>query len=655
LIKDNEKSQKSIDELQQNENKYDNISVILKSINKQQQSNTYENNKINNKNIPTFTYETNEKEIITENKTQNKKNNKKQPVSDEYEFEYQAQDVLNSQESLVYKYTLKCILVFFVTGVLFWSDFSPFLKFIQPGITSYNSNPLNFIAINAGLLIVAGLICFNTAFKGIAGIFKLKSNNDSLVSLAFYGVLIYNLSLIAQPVLVQQGKFYVISIAASILLSFSMLGKLFNAMRAKNNFKLLMDNKSFKTAIKIDDKEKTLQLMRGLGYNDASISCPKKVIFLTNYLEKAYAESSFDKIARIFSPLIFVIALSGSFICYSLKHDSYASLLTFALICCIGAPITGELGASLPMWRSCKKLAKKNALLTGFETVASYSDINALVIDAKSIFPADTVKLKGIKAFNKQSVEEAIIDSASLVNAAGGTLSDIFLNIINGRTDMLNSVESFEYEDDLGLCGWVNNRRVLIGNRELMKRHNIEIPSRDYESKVISSGSNFVYLSVAGELCALLILEYECKKEIARSLKSLRKLDIILLITTNDSNITTRLLAEKFHFNIKNIKILHSNELEITKQDSVENRSPSSLAFMNGASSYASAVTACIKLHGSFAIASIFGIIGALLGVAFIIYTSLFVGAISITPIQLVAYQGIWALPVLLIAMFRKH
>jgi Cu+-exporting ATPase len=654
LIKDNEKIQKRIEELQQNENKDDTISVGVQTINNNKQQKNINEKEINN-NIPIFTYETNEKDDMNDNRTKNANNEKKQPVSNEYEFEYQAQDVLNSQESLVYTYTLKCILIFSITGILFWLDFAPILKFIQPAFLSFNSNPLIFIAINEVLLIIAGLICFKTAFKGIAGVFTLKSNNDSLISLAFYGNLIFNISFLAQPALIQQGKFYIISVTASLLLSFSMLGKLFIAMRSKNNFKLLIDNKNFKTAIKIEDKEKTLQLMRGLGYSDASISCPKKVIFLTNYLEKAYAESSFDKIARIFAPFIFVIALSGSFLCYSFKHDLYASLLTFALICCIGAPITGELGASLPMWRSCKSLVKKKALLTGYETIADYSDINALVIDAKSIFPTDAVKLKGIKAFTKQNVEEAIIDAASLVNAAGGTLSDIFIKIINGRTDMLNSVESFEYEDDLGLCGWVDNRRVLLGNRELMIRHNIEIPSRDYESKVLSSGSNFVYLSVAGELCALLILEYECKKEIARSLKSLKELDVILLITTNDSNITTRLIAEKFNFNIKNIKILHSNELDITKQDSIENKSPCSLAYINGASSYARAVTACIKLHGSFAVASIFGIIGALLGVTFIIYTLLFVGNISITPIQLVAYQGIWALPVLLIAMFRKH
>ena len=635
MLKEKEKTNNSVDELQIGNDIHHN---------KEQTENQ----------ISEFTYKAVDTDG-TQNNIQTNKLKKKQSLFNEYEFEQQAQDILSDQESAVYKIKLKCVLVFFITIVLFWLDFSPIFKFIQPGFVSIASNPLNFIIINAALLIIAGVIYFDTAFKGIFGIFTLKSNTSSLVSLAFYAALIYNLSLVTKPSLIQHSNFYVISAAAAFLLFFSLFGKLFNALRSRNNFSFLMDNKSFQTANKIDDKEQTCKLMRGLGYSDASICYTNKVMFLTNYIENSNAESTFDKTARFFTPLIFVIALLSGLLCYTVKSDPYEALLTFALICCIGAPITGEIGASLPMWRSCKSLVKKKAFLAGYETITDYNDLNSIVIDAKSIFPNGTVKLKTIKAFTKQNIDEAIISAASLVNAAGGTLSDIFLSTINGRTELLSSVDSFEYEDDLGLCGWVNNKRILLGNRELMKCHDIEIPSRDYEAKVISNGSNFVYLSIAGELCALLVLEYSCNDEINRSLKNLRNLDVILLITTNDSNITARFIADKFNLSTKSIKILHTNDLVVTKQENENNKAPCSMAFMSGATSYASAVTACIKLHGTFAVASIFGIIGSLLGVAFIIYTSIFVGIITISPIQLIAYQCIWALPVLLISIFRKH
>jgi cation transport ATPase len=631
LLRDKEKTENSVDELQKNNDKH------------QTENHTQ-----------TFTYKSEDNEK-THSDTKEDKPNKKQSLIKDYEFESQAQDILIAQESIVFKFKIKCLLVVFITVVLFLLDFAPILNLIQPEFVSITNNPLNFIIINSALLIIAGVIYFDTAFKGIFGIFTFKSNTSSLVSLAFYGVLIYNLSLILDPSLVRHGNFYVISVAASFLLCFSLFGKIFIALRSRNNFKLLMDNKSFKTAYKISDKEQISKLMKGLGYTDASICYPKKVIFLTNYLEKSSAESSFDKISRYFAPLIFVIALLSSLLCYYVKRDPYQALLTFALICCIGAPITGEIGASLPMWRSCRNLVKKNAFIAGYETVTDFNDLNSIIIDAKSIFPKGTVQLKTIKAFTKQNIDEAIINAASLVNAAGGTLSDIFLSTISGRTELLSSVDSFEYEDELGLCGWVNNKRILLGNRELMKRHNIEIPSRDYESKVISNGSNFVYLAVGGELCALLVIEYSCKKEITCSLKKLKNLNVILLVTTNDSNITASFMTEKFKLNKKAIKILHSNDLATTNQETDNNISPCSMAFINGATSYASAVTACIKLHGSFAVASIFGIIGALLGVAFIIYTSIFVGIILISPIQLIAYQCIWAIPVLLISIFRKH
>ena len=50
--------------------------------------------------------------------------------------------------------------------------------------------------------------------------------------------------------------------------------------------------------------------------------------------------------------------------------------------------------------------------------------------------------------------------------------------MIKGKTEMLYPVESYIYEDGLGLSGWIENKRVLFGNRALMESHSIEgVPS----------------------------------------------------------------------------------------------------------------------------------------------------------------------------------
>ena len=58
-------------------------------------------------------------------------------------------------------------------------------------------------------------------------------------------------------------------------------------------------------------------------------------------------------------------------------------------------------------------------------------------------------------------------------------------------------MENLTNEPGLGFTGWVQNNRVLVGNRELMRKHGVDIPSRDYESRYTRGGRELVYLAVS--------------------------------------------------------------------------------------------------------------------------------------------------------------
>ena len=62
-------------------------------------------------------------------------------------------------------------------------------------------------------------------------------------------------------------------------------------------------------------------------------------------------------------------------------------------------------------------------------------------------------------------------------------------------------------EKILPIGGWINNKRVLFGNRELMTSHYIEgMPTKTKETEFTSNGQEAVYLSISGNLSAMLRL-----------------------------------------------------------------------------------------------------------------------------------------------------
>ena len=103
----------------------------------------------------------------------------------------------------------------------------------------------------------------------------------------------------------------------------------------------------------------------------------------------------------------------------------------------------------------------------GYQSVDDFYDTNSLVLDASSIFPESSVQLRGVKMYSNVKTEETLLAAASLARYAGSAFSHIFNEVLQGKEHRLYPIENYVYEDGLGLCGWIHNQRILLGNREL--------------------------------------------------------------------------------------------------------------------------------------------------------------------------------------------
>lgn len=601
-------------------------------------------------NIKSFTYdkEDDTKEIENTQEEDGPANDEK-PAEEAEEDEGRLYDSACSVfKTRVYELVFGGIL----TAVLVYIDLAQQFKRQLPHIIDWSGNPLNYIVLNLVLLGACGIVFYAPAIGGISRLFKRTSNVKTLTSVAFFSAILYDFYLMAVPGPVSKGKFYMVSASAAICLFVNSLGCAFSAARIKKNLKFMMDKGRFTAAARLDDIEKTSVLTNGMGYSDSVICYPERNTELTDYMESASSRTGFDRIASVISPLVLIAALLCFAFAY-LRSDISNAVIIFTIICIIGAPVTGELCSHLPMWRCCRSLRKKQTLLTGYDAVSDYCDVNAIVLDSKDMFPDGTVTLHGIKSFSGKKVDDAIIDATSLICAAGGMLSGAFMKIVYGKTELLREVQGYEYEDRKGMCGWVENRRVLIGNRALMAAHNIAIPPRSNEAKYVSEGWEVTYLAVSGELCAMFIIGYEARPN--PMLKRLQKFGISLLVASNDPNITSIMIAEKFGFEGKNIKILSSKEYELLGRESSGRKTKAGLAFLGGADSFISAVTACIRLKGTIDVSSFLQIIGIVIGLLFMVYIAVLGNVAGVTPVQLMSFQAIWAVPVLLVSIFRRH
>ena len=118
-------------------------------------------------------------------------------------------------------------------------------------------------------------------------------------------------------------------------------------------------------------------------------------------------------------------------------------------------------GVSRSGWYSSSQTSAISEVNSGVHPV-SYTHLNTVLLSARELFPAGSVRLHGIKTFEKERIDIAILYAASILVKHCDTLKAIFLNIIQNNTKLLYNVESVTAEAGYGFTGWIEHNLSLI-------------------------------------------------------------------------------------------------------------------------------------------------------------------------------------------------
>ena len=124
-----------------------------------------------------------------------------------------------------------------------------------------------------------------------------------------------------------------------------------------------------------------------------------------------------------------------------------------------------------------------------------------------------------------------------MMSAVGGTLREVFENVIQERKGKLPPVEKASYEDKAGIIGWVSGKRILLGNREMLHKYKVNPPELDFEQQYVSGSKQVIYLAVERQLMAMFILTYEPDRKMALEIQRLEENGIAMIVRTLDPNI----------------------------------------------------------------------------------------------------------------------
>lgn len=574
---------------------------------------------------------------------------------DDYDDREDARNVAHEIGDNLRKLRFRSLALLLLTAI---TMFMVFVQSVVPHSVSVSNGvtPVVFAGLNLLFIIAGSAISGVTILNGLNVLKKFKGNSDTAVAVASISSIIAGVTALFANSEFFNGTYSYYTVIVLLGLLCNSFGKLIMVRRVDKNFRFIVNNKKLKSAKIYTDETIAAKMMSGTVVEKPIIAYQHKTDFLSNFLQLSYAPDPSEEAAGKLAPFTTVCSIVVAVIFGIISKSVVGGIAAFSLITAISMPICSIMAVNVPMKNFCRKLLKKGAMLSGFQGVKQFCDTTAIMVDADELYPEGSVVLNGIKAFNEQRLDSACLAAAAVLKEVKSPLAPVFDRAMQESRSVLPDVESVMYEDQLGLVGWVNGERILVGNRDLMKKYSIEIPEIDFEDTYRRQHKQITFLALGGLLTAMMVTTYRPNVEIATELQRAEANGISLLVSTSDCNITSEQISEDFGVFYRSVKVLPTGLGNVCKEvtSTFTERSRAYLATRGRFTQLARALSGCVQLKANISIAVLIQLIGVVLGILVMATIMLYSGMNILRTMPILIYSVLWGAASMVVPLIKK-
>lgn len=427
------------------------------------------------------------------------------------------------------------------------------------------------------LVTVSAIINLNTV-KSIKTVFSGSPDSDLPSALAFFVIVIQ--SVICCFVF----KTAPLDLYALVPLSFSLnlTARLCKVFRISTGFEVICNTHQKHAVTLINNPLSTMTMAKGIIDGDALIAAGRKTVNINGYLKGSYSNDPHKKTVPTVLTVSFIASFVLSLLAFLLTKAADVSLTLFALVFSIICSPALRLVYELPIKVLSKKLSDLRCSMAGYSAVESLSECNAVCVNAAELFPPDTIKLFKLHPLSSNPVDKSLLDAAAIAFAAKSPLYPVFESILGNQKNNIPLADDIKFEKNMGISGWIKDRRVFVGNYLFMEAHNIPVPNPSTNKRILSAGYFPVYIAYEGKPCVLLVVGYEADEAITENLRKLCNTGVVVLVNSCDPNLTDAMLADYFGLYQDSIKILsHDGSIAYKSETNFQESSNTVAAYEN--------------------------------------------------------------------------
>lgn len=267
------------------------------------------------------------------------------------------------------------------------------------------------------------------------------------------------------------------------------------------------------------------------------------------------------RFARVYTPIVVALALAVAIIPSLITgewHKWIYTALTFLVISC---PCALVLSVPLAFFSGIGNASKHGILLKGGRVIEALAGVKAVALDKTGTITSGEFKVHSVETVGSHVSSSQLLSMAAAIEAV--STHPIATSIVSEAKDQGLTVEPSDFVQELageGMVGMTDGQQVLIGNRRLMERYNVQ----GYPTEAAEYGTE-VLVAEGNTYLGRIIIADEARPDSAEAIANLNGKDIKTVMLTGDAEASANYIAKETGVSAVRAQLLPQDKLSVVQ------------------------------------------------------------------------------------------
>ena len=287
-----------------------------------------------------------------------------------------------------------------------------------------------------------------------------------------------------------------------------------------------------------------------------------QIVRLTREVQasKAPIQRLADKVVNFFVPIVIVIAVGAFVIWFSFFQNEILALTTLVSVLVIACPCALGIATPAAIMIGVGKGAENGILIKNSAVLEIVKELDTVVFDKTGTLTKGKLEVTDIVAEDKQHVLRlAAVAEKRSEHPVGEAI------VKKGESEGITVLEpdSFEALPGLGVVAKFKQKKILLGNRALMRDHKVSVEKLEGNiERLEKEGKTVLIMAVDGKTVGLLAVSDTIKERSKDAVKTLQEMGLKVVMLSGDTRRTAEAIAKQLGITEVLAEVLPAEKVE---------------------------------------------------------------------------------------------